>query len=201
MAKKGGARPRAKLTYDRNIYNPQGLTSLSDKELRKEYSRLRAIGNKRVKRLANSDWTHTDTYKYNQEGFQTLSQLTNNSEIRHELTRLARFVSSATSSIRGLQKQQKQTIETLQDNGYEFVNKSNIRQFLDFMEHARTSNGNRKYDSYGSATFFKQATEQGAKSQKELQDAYKSWKRHQNKLAKVQNKNRRDSNQYRQAYE
>lgn len=197
MAKKGGARPRAKLKYDSNIYTPDGLQSLSNEEVRQEYSRLRAIANKRVKRLAGSEWDFTETYKRNRFGFKSLKSIKSERELYHELSDLARFVNSKRSSIRGLQQQRSQTIQTLKDRGYKGINTSNFKNFIDFMEQARIVNLDKQYTSERVAEEFASFEQQDI-SQEDLFKAIEEFNKNRKELSKIQNQEFRNSDAVRE---
>jgi hypothetical protein len=200
MAYKGGARKKATLKYARDVYTPDGAKSLTDRNLRKEYSRLRGIARKRLERFEGTEWTDSEVYKINNDKYKPLSEIKSDRELRHLFSEVARFTISATGSVSGLERQRRQTLESLHDRGYDFVNKSNFRPFVEFMQYARTANLGRMYDSKRIADFY-EATEKKGLSNEELQGAYRSWSRNQNKLKKIQNINPRNSSMYRQQIE
>jgi predicted glycosyltransferase involved in capsule biosynthesis len=168
--------------------------------LRKEYTRLRAIANKRIKRLAQSEWKDSQIFLENQAGFARLSQIHNDRTLRHELSQLARFVSSERSQISGQNRIRRKTVATLRDRGYDFVNVKNFREFADFMEFARTANLGKLYDSEKVADLYEELDKKDVPKE-ELGKAYKEWRASQTKQAKVQNKGKRDSKQFRKALE
>lgn len=197
MPYKGGRREKATLIYEKEIYTPEGAKTLSDKELRKEYSRLRSIARKRLERFEGTEWTDTQVYKLNVGVYKPIKEITSNRELRHLFSSVARFVDAETSSTSGLEKQRATAVQTLNERGYEFVNKQNFRKFAEFMEFARVSNLNKMYDSKRIAEFY-EAAEKKRLSSKELRGAFHSWTKKQKKLKKIQNKNPRTSKQYRE---
>lgn len=196
MAYKGGLREKAQLRYEKEVYTPESSKTLSNKELRKEYSRLRSIARKRLERFEGTEWTDTQVYKLNAGVYKPLKEIKSDRELRHLLSDVSRFVMSETGSVSGLTKQRETAVQTLNDRGYEFVNKENYRQFAEFMEYARVSNLNRMYDSKRIAEFY-EATEKKELANEELRKAFRSWTRKQKKLKKIQNINPRKSSQYR----
>jgi len=196
----GGARPKAQLKFDKEYYTPIGAKALKASDLRKEYSRLRSIAQKRIKRMGKSEWNDSQIYLENRDGFKTLKQVHTDREMRHEFAQLARFVSSERSSVSGQNKIRKKTVVQLEDHGYEFVTKDNFREFAQFMEYARTANMGRLYDSEKVAVLF-ETEEKKDRTQEQMQKAYNNWREEQKPLPKVQNKNKKDSNQYRKALE
>jgi hypothetical protein len=192
----GGKRDKAKLLYREEVYTPEGAKTLTDKQLRKEYSRLRSIARKRLERFTGTEWTDTQVYKLNAGVYKPLNEIKSDRELRHMFAGVARFVSSATGSVKGLENQRKEAVQTLNDRGYNFVTKENFRKFAEFMEYARVANLNRMYDSKRIADFYK-ATEKQKLSSEQLQKSFRSWSKKQKKLRKIQNRNPRTSDEYR----
>lgn len=200
MAYKGGARKKATLKYDKNLYTPTGAKELTDKELRKEYSRLRSIARKRLERFEGTEWTTSQIYQYNKEGFKPLKEIKSDRELRYLLSDVARFITAERGSVSGLEKERRQAVKTLNERGYTFVNKKNFRKFAEFMEYVRTANLNRIFDSKRVADFY-EATERENRSEEEMRSAFKAWSKNQRKKNKIQNKSKKDSNKYRKALE
>ena len=75
-------------------------------------------------------------------------------DLPRELTQLARFVASEKSSITGLKRIDKQTISTLHQHGYTFVNTKNVGQFGAFMEEMRQVGYSKLYSSEFIATWW-----------------------------------------------
>ena len=132
------------LTWQYDEYYPYKLEQLDEIALRKEYSRLREIANTRLKSLLASEYKETDLAKEYAGGFAILAEV---EDLPRELTKLARFVASERTSITGLKRIDKQTIETLQEHGYTFVNTKNVRQFGAFMEEMRQAGYSKLYSS------------------------------------------------------
>ena len=139
------------LTWEYDDYYPYRLEQIDERALRKEYTRLRKIANKRLKRLQASEYKETDLAKEYAGGFALLADV---EDLPRELTQLARFVASERSSVSGLKRIDKQTIETLQKHGYTFVNTKNVRQFGAFMEEMRQAGLSKLYSSEFIATWW-----------------------------------------------
>jgi hypothetical protein len=157
---------------------------------------LRSIARKRLERFEGTEWTDTQVYKMNAGVYKPLKEIKSERELRHLFSGVARFVMSETGSVSGLEKQRKEAVETLNDRGYEFVNKDNFRKFAEFMEYARVAKLNRLYDSKRIAEFY-EASEKKNMSNEQLYKSFRSWTRKQKKLKKIQNVNPRNSKQYR----
>jgi Tfp pilus assembly protein PilO len=200
MAYKGGKREKATLTYAPEIYTPEGAKNLTDKQLRKEYSRLRSVARKRLERFQGTEWTDAQVYKMNAGQYKSLKNIKSDRELRHLLSSVARFVTSDTGSVSGLEKQRTRAVKTLNERGYEFVNKQNFRKFAEFMEYTRVAKLNRIYDSKRIAEFYA-ATEKKNLSNEQLFKAFRGWARKQKKQRKIQNINPRNSSQYRRDFD
>ena len=196
MPYKGGKRDKAKLLYREEVYTPEGAKSLTEKQLHKEYSRLRSIARKRLERFEGTEWTDTQVYKLNVGVYKPIKEIKNERELRHAFSDIARFVTSKTSSVSGLEKQREQAVESLNERGYDFVNKKNFREFAEFMEYARVANLSRMYDSKRVAEFY-EAAEKKKLSNEQLRSAFRSWSKKQKKLKKIQNIDPRNSPMYR----
>lgn len=132
------------LTWEYDDYYPYRLEQIDERALRKEYTRLRKIANKRLNRIQASEYKETDLAKEYAGGFALLADV---EDLPRELTVLARFVASEKSSITGLKRIDKRTVSTLQEHGYTFVNAKNVRQFGAFMEEMRQAGLSKLYSS------------------------------------------------------
>jgi hypothetical protein len=200
MAYKGGARKKATLKYMRDVYTPEGAKSLTDRNLRKEYSRLRSIAQKRLQRFEGTEWTDSEVYKTNKDLFKPLSEIKSDRELRHLFSDVARFTISATGSVSGLERQRRLAIETLHDRNYDFVNKGNFKEFAEFMEYERIANKGRMYDSKRIAEFY-EMHDKTLVTNDQLHKAFKRWKETHRQLKKIQQINPRNSTVYRSKIE
>ena len=132
------------LAWDYDVYYPYRLEQMDESALRKEYTRLRKIANKRLARLQASKYKDTDLAKEYAGGFEILANV---ADLPRELTVLARFVASKNSSITGLKKMETKAISTLHQHGYTFVNAGNVGQFGAFMEEMRQAGYSKLYSS------------------------------------------------------
>ena len=121
------------------------MNNYSPSEIRKEYSRIRAIAVKRLTRLAKGGFGETSVYKYNVFNTKKLSELTEK-QIPLALSQLARFLDNPLSTVTGQKAQRKQKIEKLQSYGYD-VNEKNFQSFVDFMELLSQQAIDLQYDS------------------------------------------------------
>lgn len=148
MRYKGGSRSRKNpLSFGRRSnYVPAKLNQMDEADLRREYSRLRDIAQKRLKRM-EAEWSWTESYKQNVYAFNKLSAIHDKRTLVHKLSQLSRFVTAQNGTASGLNRQRAKALATLHSHGYDFVTKENYREFTDFMEWARSLKIARMYDS------------------------------------------------------
>ena len=129
-----------KYKYDPEVYIPAavryGYLELS--EARAEYSRLRSAAVKRLQRLSGTEGERYSAFRmYGKEGFPSLPKNASASEVGRALADVYHFLEMKTSSISAIRSSQRNAIKTLNERGYNFINKGNIREFGEFMEAAR----------------------------------------------------------------
>lgn len=129
-----------KYKYDPEVYIPAavryGYLELS--EARSEYSRLRSAAVKRLQRLSGTEGERYSAFRmYGKEGFPSLPKNASASEVGRALADVYHFLEMKTSSIGSIRASQRNAIKTLNERGYGFINKGNIREFGEFMEAAR----------------------------------------------------------------
>ena len=151
---------RATLKYDFNWYTPSNIKVMleGDKglqsEVRKEYTRLRDISQKRLKRLAKAGYTDTEVYRRNVKHYPKLKDIKSKSELAQRLSDLSRFVASKQSTVSGIKEKERKALESLSEHGYGFVNESNIQEFGEFMEEYRNQLLDMDYDSGDAAELY-----------------------------------------------
>lgn len=149
-------RKLATLKYAWYEYTPEALQSgsLSEKEIRDEYRRLRNIANKRIDRLARAGYTDTQTYLRNAGVYKSPSNYTM-AELKYKLYQISKFVSAKSSTVSGMRSIEKEAIETLQEKG--LLRIKNLQEFGDFMGWVRTRYKNSDFDSERAAEVYNEA--------------------------------------------
>lgn len=134
-------RKTASLTYEDDWYTPTSiLTQIKTgnmKKVRKEYTRLRDISQKRLKRLEAADMGDTQAYLKNVSHYPKLKDIKTKYELAGRLSDLSRFIKAEASTVSGQRQIRAKSIQTLHDHGYDFVNDTNIVDFGRFMEEYR----------------------------------------------------------------
>lgn len=143
MPRKPPPPPRmTKLAFAPWEYNPQALENRTERELRKEYSRLRSIANKRLDRLMNSEFADSQAVAYNAGLYIPLAAVQSKSELKHLLTDLARFILSEQSTVTGQRAIVQRLLKTWRgDKGYYWLYRGNIRSWVRFVEYVQEEEG------------------------------------------------------------
>lgn len=165
---------RARLSWDRDWYTPSNLKAMLDngkeKEVRKEYTRLRDIAQKRIKRLKAAGYTNTDVYQKNYAHYPKLKDIKSKSELAQRLSDLSRFVASSRSTVSGIKDARSQSLKTLHEHGFTFVTQENYGDFAQFMESYRDQLLDMEYDSGDAAELFGVAVKHELDTEKVKQD-------------------------------
>lgn len=149
-----------RLSFSAWEYNPQGLQRYDERTLRKEYTRLRDIAQKRLKRMGGSMFERSETYRQNVDQFEKTRDIKTASQLRQNLTQLARFVMAESSTIQGQKAIMQRGIASWREKGYDFVNESNWFDFVDFLEYVKAHDKN-VYSLDDAMEEFKRAQEAG----------------------------------------
>ena len=146
----------ATLKYAWYEYTPEALQSgsLSEKEIRDEYSRLRNIANKRINRLERAGYTDTQTYLQNVGAYKSLSNYTME-ELQYKLYQISKFVSAKSSTVGGMRRIQKQMLAKLHEKDLGSI--TNLQEFGDFMDWARAKYKYREFDSERAAEVYNES--------------------------------------------
>lgn len=149
-----------KFTFPISAYQPQALQEVySEKELRREYSRLRSVARKRLERFAGSEFEDSNAYRYNKGKYVPLSQVSNNGELVHLLSDVARFLTAEAGSVSGQRAIRDKAIATWHEKGYTWLTKSNYAAFARFLEFSREFVGQPYMEKV--AELFRRADDQG----------------------------------------
>lgn len=177
---KGGAKARdIDLFYDMPIkqrqIGPQLVRAfaISDEVIRKEYSQLRSIANKRLKRMAGKPEA-IGTYGKLPSEFPKVKGMTRADLVR-ELGKVSKFLTAERGSISGIRLSNKKIAETLKDRGIN-VPKDQIAKFGAFMNAMKKAlNINRgDYASKQTAKLWEELFSKGKISQAEFERKVKA---------------------------
>lgn len=169
-------KPYRNFKWSISTYYPGALAERSEKELRQEYSRLRAVAQKSIQRLGKSEFAGGATYRNAVGRFPTTKSIKDKRDLTMALVDLTQFVAAKSSSVSGLKEIREEQVNTWQNQyGYGFVNAANYSAWVEFLEVMKDSVGfiyqkvrNRRYVNTADAKARKAEIEQ--KFQKFLRD-------------------------------
>ena len=129
-------RPYRGFSWNISTYYPMALQEgHTEKELRQEYAKLRSVAQKSLKRLGESRYRDSETYRQNKNAFPTTGSLKSKRELSRALTDVTRFLSAKSHSISGLNEIRQEQVSTWNNQyGYSFVNFNNFDQWVDFLD-------------------------------------------------------------------
>lgn len=165
--------------YSPEWYTPRNLERVDPKEVRREYTRLRDIAQKRLKRIESeakkgvTDWTRTETYKTYSKGIPKLSDVSKK-HLPYELSKLARWTESNYSRVGYLKKRMRASIKKLHESSYDFIDESNFIDFTEFMDEYRSQKMDHVYGSSDAAELYGALQKRGI-SPDEVYDEFYDW--------------------------
>lgn len=191
------------LKYDYENYYIEALKSgsLTLKEMRSEYSRLRKIANSRLDALGRSRFSGTQAYILNVGKYVTLDKIKSERDLMYRLQDLAKFVTAKSGSVSGQYEMRRNALESLRERGLHFVNEKNFELFGQFMEEARIMGYARIYGSERVSELFGTASKKGI-SPEELFKDFGFWMQNKQNLEetpRIKNENKRNSAEYKKA--
>lgn len=120
------------------LYSPYQISKMSDKEIRREYSKLRSIANKRLGRLQAQDLNMTARSGYR---FPTIKSVEESSKstVASELADVSAWLRDTRSTVKGEKAFLNVFIETMKEKKYGDIIQSyeDAYNFFDFMEEVR----------------------------------------------------------------
>ena len=156
--------------------------------IKHEYQRLRAIAQKRLKRIeADEIGRASKTYYYNKDRYKPSSEL-KPYEMKLLLADLAKMMTARTGTLRGIKRARDEAIKTFKQHGYTFVNESNFIELGEFFRQWRAGmmHGYGStvaldfYEAIRNSEAFEQATERKDKTAQILRD-FEKWQEENNK--------------------
>ena len=157
---------------------------LTPEEMRAHYSYLRTIANKRLSRFKGSEFEDSSSYTKNKDKFVLLSKINNERELRYRLYELNKFIRAESSSVTGLKRIRNRAIETAHERGMTWLNKSNIKQFGEYMDFLRSKYGVKQFDSERAQELFGQSIKRKIDPMGIAED-FQFFRKHADELAKM----------------
>lgn len=175
---------KSPLKYPLDYYSVSSIDiaeTLSPSEVRSEYRRLSRIARQRIAALERQGYSFTETYKNNVGQYPEISSLKNQKDVERHLSRVAKFLSGALSSVTGMREYEKESIETLHSHEYNFVNRSNFKEFAMYMDSLKDHAKEKQYGSVRIVELFGEAKRKGI-SPDELKEDFDYWYENAEKL-------------------
>ena len=117
------------------VYEAEMMARDNLRSLKAEYTRLRDIAQKRIKRLGESEFKESKAFTNNRTGFKKLKEL-DIRDLPKAFSELSKFVSAKGSTVTGQRQIREKTINTLQEQGLG-VNKKNYNKVIKIFEEMR----------------------------------------------------------------
>ena len=134
--------------------------SFSYTDAKKEYSRLRNIANKRLKRLSEAGYADTDIYRANYGKYPALKEFKSERELYQHLSSLAWFISARGSTVSGQREYEEKIRATLSEH-YGTPADMDLKKFGTFMEYMRAKYAGKQYDSERAARVYRESLKKG----------------------------------------
>ena len=135
------------------VYANRIGTGIPEKEIRKEYTRLRDILQKRIKTIQKSEFAGQGIAGQFPQGLPKLAEI-RPEDLPYLLQQAATAINSSAGSLKGLRHRRSETIKSLQERGYTNIDETNISSFARFMEEARERGLDKIYGSDTIATLY-----------------------------------------------
>jgi len=159
--------------YGELLYGLQ-TGAITEKDLRAEYSRMRDIVVKRVKRIQSSKqdvgFLPGKTPRY-----EKLVNITDVDTLAHEFYNLSRFYNAKSGTVKGRVEQRKIAVQALHEHGLTFVTIENYRLWREFYAWYKASEFADFYDSTSKA--FEEVFKMGGASPKEWERNFENYMR------------------------
>lgn len=123
----------------------ENLTKSELKQMRKEYSRLRDIAQKRIKRLGESEYNWAKAYTSHSSGFKKLAEI-EPENFAKEMSQLAKFVNAKLSTVSGQKAKREAIKSSWREQGLDVTNDNykQLFQIIDAMRNLKVMYGSDK---------------------------------------------------------
>lgn len=135
------------------VYADRIGAGIPQNEIKKEYTRLRDILNKRIQRINKSDFAGQGIAGQFPQGLPKLAEI-RPEDLPYLLQQAATAINSSSGSLKGLRHRRSETIKSLKERGYTNIDETNISSFARFMEEAREKGLEKVYGSDTIATLY-----------------------------------------------
>lgn len=165
------------------VYANRIGAGIPQNDIKKEYTRLRDILNKRIQRINKSDFAGQGIAGQFPKGLPKLAD-TAPEDLPYLLQQAATALNSRSGSLKGLQMRQSETIKSLRERGYTNIDESNLRQFGRFMEESRDRGLEKIYGSDTIANAYDTMTAIGISPDEVMKD-FTWWLANEDEIEKI----------------
>lgn len=135
-------KPYRNFKWSISTYYPGALADRSEKELRQEYSRLRAVAQKSIQRLGKSEFAGGATYRNAVGRFPMTKSIKDKRDLVMALVDVTQFLAVKGSSISGLKEIRAEQVNTWNKvYKYDFINTDNFNAWVEFLEEKKDAVG------------------------------------------------------------
>lgn len=180
------AERKAELRYSfrqYTVYANRIGAGIPQNEIKKEYTRLRDILNKRIQRINKSDFAGQGIAGQFPQGLPKLAEI-RPEDLPYLLQQAATAINSSAGSLKGLRHRRSETIKSLQERGYTNIDETNISSFAEFMEEARERGLEMVYGSDNVASLYDATVAVGLEPE-DIMDDFDWWLTHQDEVAEA----------------
>ena len=164
------------LSYPDYLYNPSSLRrNLTEKEIRQEYTRLRSIAQKRLRRLQKAGDEYELYYKNWMTSFQTIKELGGKTNIIFALSRAGRFLQGPTT-IKEAKADIKKRLSELSSHGFHRLTGSDLSDFYKFMNTIEDDIFKDVYIASDKVIEYYENMRQAGESRDEIISQFREWK-------------------------
>lgn len=103
--------------------------------MKREYTKMRDVAQKRIKRMGESEFADTKTYEENKEGFRKIKDI-DPRDFAKAFSELSKFVAKKTSTVTGQRERRDKTIKAWNKQNIK-LNKENYNRTMKIMEEMR----------------------------------------------------------------
>lgn len=128
------------------VYSPQQLRKMSDVDLRKEYSRLRSIANKRIDRLEKAGFGGSKEAGYNAGVYIPLKAVESRRELVLLTSQVSKFLAAKRSTVTGQRETIRRSVATWNRKGVN-VTAANYGKFIDLLSTSKAVYGVLYYEA------------------------------------------------------
>ena len=186
-------------------YYPEALKSgiFKVEEMRAQYSYMRTVAQKRLKRLGESEFAESQAYLKNVKTFKRLSEIETESELIMRLYSVRKFIESKGSTIKGQEEIRRKAVEAAREKGLDWINEGNIAEFGQYMDYLRAKYKGAQFDSERAMRLFVSAKKKDVDPMEVAQD-FEYWKNNVSyleRVGKIKSEKEHSADDYRQIIE